>query len=169
MALINKYNPVFLSLLCLLFFACAKSDDQRRFEDEAFVQPQGITQTTADGSIVSDDPDDWNVGPMYQSLIIVDQPAFPNPVDYNSNFTIRINLQTPDAVNQMIFYSFRYPTELNGPIYELDQSRLQLFNSVTIPASSIADQGAAGAAGTYRILIYDGRDNLITYGDVELR
>ncbi len=66
-------------MLVLLGVSCGQDDDQREFEQEAFQLPDGITETEGNGSIISEDPDDWRTSPFFQGLVFVD-PAFPNPV-----------------------------------------------------------------------------------------
>lgn len=167
----NSMNsPILCTLLCLFLAGCGQSDDQREFENRAFSEPQGVTQTSASGKVNPDyeDPDDWNISPMYEALVTV-EPAFPNPVDANSIITLQINLQVPDAVNQMNFWSFRFPTPPYTPVAQpLDPSIIQTFNTISISASSITG-GVGSASGLYRLLVLDGRDNVITYGDVRVK
>lgn len=164
----QKLLLVFIVLFT--FSACSKSDDQRRFEDEASVEPQGITETTASGEVLAEDPGDWRISPMYQGLITV-QPAYPNPVDFNANLILQVDFNVPNAVSYIGIYYFELPTIPFGPIEQLDQSNLMTFNTITIPASAFASEsgGSSGSTRTFRILIYDGNENLITYGDVRIK
>ena len=159
----------------LLFSGCSKSDDQRKFEQEALRQPQNITETDGSGKITgSSDPDDWRIGPMYQGLINIGnfsepQPPFPNPVNFYSDLHIYFSQLVSDEITRLEIYKL---TEFNNRqvVRVYDEFEINsTFNDLRISASSIADGEGSGASDTYRILIYDGRGNLITYGDVEVQ
>ena len=164
------------AFVALLYTGCSKSDDQRQFEREALVTDNNITRTTNNGDVDSleTDPNDWRIGPMYQGLINIGnfsepQPPFPNPVGFNSTLHIYLTQLTPDEVNILEIYKL---TEFNDrQVVKLyDEFEINsTFNDLRIPAHLIADGEGSGANGTYRILIYDGRGNLITYGDVEVQ
>lgn len=172
----QKFTSYLLLLLwgCLLFVGCSKSDDQRRFEEEALKTPDGITKTKASGEVTSTDNDDWRISPMYRSLITVglqdDQPPYPNPVNYNSNLTIQLYFHTDNPVSAIDIRTFRYPSDNNFPqIKFLQQDDLSTYNTITIQAKNIAIGQGSSASGTYRLLLYDGHQNLITYGDIEIQ
>lgn len=173
--MLSKRALSLLVLVALLFAGCSKSDDQRQFEREALHQPQNITETDGSGKITgTSDPDDWRIGPMYRGLINIGnfsepQPPFPNPVAFNSDLHIYLTQLTPDEINTLEIYKL---TEFNNRqivrLYEEFEIN-STFNDLRIPASSIADGEGSGASGIYRLLIYDGRGNLISYGDVEVQ
>ena len=159
----------------LLFAGCSKSDDQRQFEEEALQQPRNITKTDASGNITgSSDPDDWRIGPMYQGLINIGnfsepQPPFPNPVNFNSDLHIYFTQLVSDEISRLEIYKL---TEFNNRqvVRLYDEFEINsTFNDLRISGSSIADGEGSGASDIYRLLIYDGRGNLITYGDVEVQ
>lgn len=161
---------------CLMIAGCSKSNDQRDFETQAISsQPEGITKTKATGEIIERDPDDWRISPFYAGLIRVEIPAHPNPVAYNSNnLTIQLYL-TPDIqkTNSIEVWAFRIPGENNiyGPLYIIeDLSSVSSLEPINLTGELVANSsGGSQASGIYRILIYDGRSNLITYGDVEVQ
>lgn len=160
--------PLSLLLAAGLFLnSCSKSDDQRRFEDRSQAEPAGITEMTADGHAVEDraDPDDWETAPMYSGLIEVETPAWPNPVSFNSNLRIDLYLYGVDNLNRIEVYAFEFPGQLYG-ISSLDLSSSSSLVTINLNADAIATSSGAGASGIYRLLLYDGRENLITYGDV---
>jgi hypothetical protein len=161
---------------CLLIAGCSKSNDQRDFENHAIsTQPEGITRTNANGETIDEDPDDWRISPFYSGLIQVETPAYPNPVAYNSS-NLRIDLYlTPniERANRIEVYAFRLPGENNiyGPLDVLeDLSSLSSIETINLSGEHVANSsGGSQASGIYRILIYDGRSNLISYGDVEVQ
>lgn len=158
---------LFAGLFLLFCVTCSKSDEQKEFEEAAFSAPGGITRTTATAGVVQTDPDDWRISPMYQGLIRIDVPAYPNPVSVNSTFRIDINFLVNESAPDFIVYAFNTengPTTLVFPGYAasppigLDTIELQ-------PSGFIQNN----SMGVYRLIALDGRDNVITYGDVEIQ
>lgn len=161
---------VLLIIFCLgIFSSCSKTSDQRKFENQAFSFPENITEYNANGQPVenANDPDDWRIGPDFQGLVSIQTPAHPNPVNFNSSVTIDINVAGFEAINGYVIYVFRDPDNLIGPIAESQQSPLPPgVTTIILNPSQFAQQGSG--IQIYRILIYDGRDNLISYGDIEV-
>lgn len=159
---------------CLLMASCSKSDDQRDFESRALSEPNRITETDNNGNIVNSDPDDWQIGPMYQGLISIgtpdNQPPYPNPLSFNQELTINIYIRSIETLSRIEIYSFEFPSEANSPAIAIREN----ISSPSLETISLSGQlisgtsGGSQAAGLYRILIYDGEQNLITYGDVQI-
>ena len=158
-----------LILLIFILAGCGQDDEQREFEQEAFQLPEGITETEGNGTIISEDPDDWRTSPFFQGLIFV-EPAFPNPVSTSDQLSLEIEVSGIDAVSGLTVAvliddaanaGFRtlytnsqspYPTGLTSiPINPIELGR---FNT---PES---------ARGLHRLIIFDNRQNIISYGDV---
>ena len=167
--------------LCILFFTlllaaygCSKSDDQRKFEQQALSEPAGITETNASGEVTgTTDGDDWRVGPMYRGLIQIgtgdSQPPFPNPLPYNQSLTVQVNFNVPDPVNALDIRRFRLPSDAQfEQLRYLSQDELSSYNNISLSGSIIAEGPGSEGSGLYRILIYDGKQNLISYGDIEI-
>ena len=171
----TSYILLFVLWGFLAATGCSKSDAQRQFEQEALTTPKGITQANASGDVSSTDPDDWRISPMYRGLITMglpgdNQPPYPNPVNFNSSFTIQLSFNTTDPVNALEIRSFRYPSDNQFPrIRNIQQDELSSFNTFTIQAKNVAIGQGSSASGLYRVLIYDGNQNLITYGDIEIQ
>jgi hypothetical protein len=89
---------VLLLFLAVTTAGCGQDDDQKKFEQEAFQLPEGITETEGNGSITSEDPDDWRTAPFFQGLVFVD-PAFPNPVSVGDQLSLEIEVSGIDAVS----------------------------------------------------------------------
>lgn len=164
----------FTALSLLLAVGCSKSDDQRKFENHALTSPDGITETNASGDITgSADRDDWRIGPMYRGLISIgfsdSQPPYPNPLGYNQNLTLQIKFNVSDPVDAIEIRKFRTLATQPTQVRFLDQNSLGTFNTVTIPGKDIAYGEGSGASDTYRLLIYDGNYNLISYGDIRIQ
>lgn len=156
-----------------VFASCSKSNDQRDFENQALSAPSGITETNANGEVITTDNNDWQVGPMYRGLISIGspdaQPPYPNPLPYNQNLTISIYIRSVDTLNRLEIYSFKNPNQLTGPIYTSEGLNPPGYEEISLSGSNISGSaGGSTADGLYRILIYDGQQNLITYGDVQI-
>lgn len=172
----NLFQCLSLSALVLIFAACSKSSDQRAFENRALTTPENYTEMTESGDVVENrtDPDDWQIGPMFQGLIEISQPAYPNPVNLNEPLEIGIEVKGIDGVNGLEILAFRDPDDPDQlrrePLYTNSESPLST-GSLTIrlnPGEFSLRGSGEQASGLYRILIYDGQQNLISYGDVEL-
>ncbi|MDZ7715655.1 MAG: hypothetical protein U5J95_05520 [Balneolaceae bacterium] len=159
-----------IMLLCSgLLISCSKSNDQRKFEKQALSFPENITEYNANGQPIEnrDDPDDWRIGPDFSGLIKIQTPAHPNPVNLNSSITIDIDVAGFEAINGLEIYVFRDPANLIGPIFISDQSPLPPgVTTVILDPSQFAQSGSGSQL--YRILIYDNRENLISYGDLQV-
>ncbi|MEL7835038.1 hypothetical protein [Fodinibius sp. Rm-B-1B1-1] len=160
----------------LLLTGCSKSDDQREFENGAFATPSGITETNSSGDMIGNvDQSDWKISPMYSGLIEIDSeltsPPHPNPLPYNSTLTIQIYFRSQDPVDELIVRKFRLPSDDRYPqIGYRDQSDLNSsMNTIPIDGNQIAENSSDDARTLYRILIYDGKQNLISYGDIEIQ
>jgi hypothetical protein len=153
---------------------CSKSNDQRDFEDEALTQPQGITETNANGDVQNTDPDDWRIAPMYRGLVSIgtpdNQPPYPNPLSYNQDLTINIYIRSIETLNEIVVRSFEFPSQANAPAIAIrEELSSPTLETITLSGQTISgSSGGQQAAGTYRILIYDGKQNLITYGDIRI-
>lgn len=165
-------RQLFCAVVCIAAVAsCSKSGDQREFERDAFTFPQNYTATDAHGALLPNatDPDDWRIGPMFGGLVAVSTPAWPNPVNLNNSFQIELDIRGIESVSGLEVLAFDEPGQpLIGPLYLEDEGALSGgLHTITLspgqfhnPETSITD--------LYRILIYDGNQNLITYGDVQI-
>lgn len=165
-----------LFVLCFGFFlwvaGCSENERQRDFEEEALSPPSGITAMTANGAPEENgeqDPSDWRTAPDFSGLFEVVTPAFPNPVSFNADFEILIDVKALDAIHGLYVYAFQQPTDLStaNPL-EVHQATLAPgFQSIIISPQEFASSTGTGTFGnTWRIIFYDRRQKVITYGDV---
>ncbi len=168
---------VYLFITVILLLAgCSKSDDQRRFENEAHSIPDGITEMGTDGERTENgeiDPDDWKISPVYSGQLEVDTPAFPNPVPLNSNLQIHISINfSPDNLSRIEVFAFKQPDQQPTHIGNFEHQGLTIgLIDINLNAQSIIGSSDTGHSPSdkYRILIYDDNQrNLITYGDVQI-
>ena len=164
-----------LIFIILLGVSCSKSDDQRRFEEEALRPPQHITETNAAGDTIGTaDEDDWRIAPMFRGLISLgtlgeSQAPFPNPVGFNSSIHIYLTQPSLDRVTRLEVYQH---TGATGPHFVQTFEEYELnsgLNELRIPANQIAGGEGSNASKLYRLLIYDGAQNLITFGDIQIQ
>ena len=160
---INRLLIIFL-LTLLAALGCNQASDQRDFERDAFSPPEGITETDSRGEVENTDPDDWRISPFFQGVVEVD-PAFPNPVQSTDQFSLNVNVYGLQSVSDLIVYAYygddnfrRVFDDLRSPIPE---------GQTSIPLSALdVAQFRENPQGTYRIILLDGNENVITCGDV---
>lgn len=166
------YHIVILWTAGFLVFSCTKSSDQRRFEEQGFSTPENITEMTADGNPVENrtDPDDWRIGPMFQGLIDITTPAYPNPVSLNAPLEIDIDVKGIESIKGLVVFVFSNPDNIEGPIFMTNESELSPgIITVRLDPAQFSQVGSGGqASNLYRILIFDRQENLISYGDVQV-
>ncbi|MBP3192654.1 hypothetical protein [Natronogracilivirga saccharolytica] len=169
---------VFAVTIGMLIFAsgCSRSEDQVEFEREAFRTPENYTETTPSGEVVSRDESDWQIGPMFQGFVEVEVPAFPNPTR-SENVRIELlitGVGTVDGLRAVGYYDM-FDQRSYRVLYEHDRSPLNFGHmTFTINPADFGVNRSYNAArqvndGLHRLFIYDGRDNLITYGDIKLK
>jgi len=165
----HLYNCFFIFLFIFFVSGCSQSDDQRKFEQEAFQLPEGITQTNGRGQVVNDnvDPDDWRVAPFFQGVVQVD-PAYPNPVLTNDRVTLDIHITGLDAVSGIQIHALHNINQLSPTIYSDNRSPIPPgLLSISINPLNIP-QTPENPQGRYRIIVFDRNYNVITYGDIEI-
>ncbi len=158
-------------MLAFLSFSCGQDDDQREFEQEAFQLPEGITETEGNGDILSEDPDDWRTAPFFGGLVTVD-PIYPNPVSIGDQLSLDINVSGIDAVSGLtvaVLIEDAANAQFRS-LYTDSQNPLPPgLTSISInPVELGRFNNPESARGIHRLIIYDNRENIISYGDVEV-
>ncbi|MCH8558792.1 MAG: hypothetical protein LAT84_13275 [Balneolia bacterium] len=167
----KKARLAALGAVLILLVSCSSTDDaQREFEDEAFRLPNNFTETDASGNIISEDPNDWRVSPLFSGVVEVNQPAYPNPTT-GQNVRIELLVLSLNPVNgiyvrtyienqfaRTLTFDERVPVPQGFISLEFDPRLFDPSGSNTI----------SGARGLHRVYIFDNRQNLITYGDVKV-
>ncbi|MEX0904820.1 MAG: hypothetical protein WD604_06870 [Balneolaceae bacterium] len=154
-----------------LFFcftaACSQNDEQRAFERDAFSASEGYTQTTDNSETVNEDPDDWRVSPFYQGLVSID-PAFPNPAAGSENITINFHNHGIETVSGLIALAYYSSTGGYTPLGHDYHGQLPTGPTfINFQGSQVA-QFPENPQGLYRVIILDGNENVISYGDVQI-
>lgn len=162
-------RSLYFAFFIIIFLTkCDLNKNQINFEQEAFRTPSGITSTDIGGNILSGDPDDWRISPLFINSIEILRPAYPNPAS-NQTITIEFLVTSLDSVTGLIGYVLRADGSL---------SRIGTYRTDTLPVGTISVQidpivfsiagNLMGAKGLHRVLFYDIRDRIITYGDVQI-
>ena len=160
---LSKILSVLASLS--IFGACTKNDAQNDFERRAYQTAENITPTDFQGNITGNaDVDDWQTSPLYSGLADIN-PIYPNPLPYGSeNATLDIFLR--DA-------SFASILEVGYIDFQNRRVQLDFENSVSDFSSNILTinpesfgSNADIARGIYRLIIFDGNQRIISYGDL---
>ncbi len=141
--------------------------DQDDFIKESLRVPVGYTHTNAQGTVAKDgkDPDDWRISPMYQGLVYIQHPAFPNPVQ-TENVQLELLVTGIQAVNGM----YLFKRSANGTFVLLaSQTQSTGVFVFRFDPVRLSENGTyAGAKGLHRVFVYDGSNNLVTYGDIKV-
>ncbi len=162
-----------LTLLCvlMLFASCSNTDDaQRDFENDAYRLPSGFTETDAQGNVINEDPDDWRVSPMFAGFVEIDRPAYPNPTT-GPTISLEILITGIGSVNGIDVYTFDENDRLKLLWFDERMPLPVGFSQILIDPVQFAPGGSgtiSGARGLHRVLVFDRRNNLITYGDIKV-
>jgi len=153
--------------------SCSESEDQRNFEKRALLPPSGIMAMNANGAPADggeEDSDDWQIAPEFQGSIDVQTAAFPNPVSLNSTFEILIEIQSLQSISGLQVFAFQQPNNLIGPLFQQTGELNPGFNTIQLSPRQFASEAVTGNLGSlYRIIIYSTRQEVITYGDVQIK
>lgn len=157
-----------LVLFLVITFGCSQNDAQREFEQQAFTFDERITQTNASGQIIDEniDEDDWRTAPFFSGLVFID-PIYPNPVLTNDRLTLNILITGNDAVSGLRIYS--YPGFTRPRIVYDDVRRPLPPGTVSVSLNPLdLTSTPESAQGTYRVVVLDANENVISYGDVRI-
>ena len=166
-----------LVALPLVALACdsGTADGQRLFEDDALLSPaQGITRTAiTDAGVVvlSRDSSDWRIGPAYLGFVRFLELPSPNPVASGAAVSFLIDTEGVSGGLELVAVQRRGDlvdfVEILDPGAQRPDAFASGFYSFTVSASQIAVAGG-GAGGLTRVVLLDGRDGVVSYGDIQV-
>lgn len=152
----------------LLFFfmvltSCKNDEAQMSFVNQAYSIPNNFTETDSKGFIINEDSDDWRISPVYIGLVEV-RPIFPNPVQYGSSVSLEVNFKGTvyNSRIELVYLSQSnewYTLEAKDSTNDFD-----LIHFI-IDSYKFGNTGEQ-ARGIHRLLLLDGNQRLITYGDL---
>jgi len=168
-------RPVFslgVFAVALTLGSCDTLQQQNDFRIAALAPPSGFTRTDEAGNTLGTaDPDDWRIAPIYgpaATTSIDVRPLYPNPTN-GSAVTLVINVRTGGVVGGLRVDGYR---EREGQLparftlaFEAD-ARPGLYAITLIPAQEPA---FTLGGGLRRIVVYDGQNDVVTYGDLMLQ
>ncbi len=167
----SKSKILFLFFLSLTCIACSESEEQQQFEEEAYSSPSGIMEVDEFGEPVENgeqDTDDWRIAPEFSGLVGIFMIASPNPVSFNGKFNIQLDVKFLEAVDGLELIIFQLPTDPTPTSRSISQGILDpgLVNIPLEPSQFASSAGTGNFGNTYRIVIRDAQQTVITYGDV---
>lgn len=163
----SSFFILLLFVIALVGSSCTNNDDQNRFEAQAYSLPEGYTETDTQSKVLNTDDDDWRISPLYIGLIRIFNPAFPNPVDYGSQFEITVRVDATPAGSSIQLYYFN--TVNTNPTILDSQPVVDDFTDVVFRISTNQFGTATSARGLHRLLLLDGNQRIISYGDLLIK
>ena len=155
-----------LSFFLLIATSCTNNDAQAEFEQQAYAEPEGITRTDQNGNVVGDpDDDDWRSSPFYAGIAII-EPAFPNPVLFGTDVEINMDLSGNSFTSyiQVGYFDFNDRwTQLTERFDILENDFFTLRFNAGLFGSDVST-----ARGDYRLILFDGNNRVISYGDIRV-
>lgn len=154
-------------LLAAALAGCDSQEAQLEFENDANMPPSGIVVTDDNGTIISDDPDDWRTSPSFAGIVRFD-PAYANPTSGDL-------ITLPVVVQQ--FNALPGGLELRG---HDDTGRLTLLDDlpqatqpgayafIFSPAQFSATGDLNSVRGLHRVFVFGirGASEVVSYGDI---
>lgn len=153
--------PLFVAVVIVALTAgCDTHRLQDSFADEAARAPEGYTETTVEGEVLVDDPDDWRTSPVYRGRITVD-PAFPNPVS-TTFLTVSLTVIDFQAITGGGFTLRAYDSS--------GRNLIALAQPIIISGPGgyafSFSPGQLQTKGLHRVFIFDLGGEIVSYGDV---
>ena len=158
--------PFILLLLGLLLTTCQQDSAQQQYEAEAYGPIEGYTQTDLQQNVLSQDKKDWQVSPYYQGLIRI-LPLFPNPISYGGTAYLEMTLNGAPIQSYVELGYLNFNNQWIPLQQETVSSEFELVTFVI--DSRNFGSSAELARGLHRLLLYDGNQRLITYGDIFIK
>ncbi|WP_412067360.1 hypothetical protein [Rubrivirga sp. IMCC43871] len=167
-------RPLALALLVFAVAGCDTGDAeaQRLFEDEALLSPvEGITRVEADGTVGSRDANDWRIGPAFRNRVSLLALPAPNPLRRGQALSFPVDTQgVPGGLRLLVLERDPLTGNLDfEPLRDFGADQPGASQPGFYTFSVSANQPAFASTGLYRLLMFDGSNQIVTYGDVEIR
>ncbi len=165
-------RPLLLATVVLNLAACdgTSAGAQRVFEDEALFTPvAGITETDEEANRLSTDPADWRIGPDYINRVTLLELPSPNPSRLGQAVGFLVDTQgVPGGLRLYVLAEDRAGAVDLVPVADPNASKPQASQAGFYPFSISTSQIARGGPGLYRVVLLDGTQGVVTYGDLEI-
>ena len=158
--------PFILLLLGLLLTSCQQDSAQQQYEAEAYGPIEGYTQTDLQQNVLSQDKKDLQVSTYYQGLIRI-LPLFPNHISYGGTAYLEMTLNGAPIQSYVELGYLNFNNQWIPLQQETVSSEFELVTFVI--DSRNFGSSAELARGLHRLLLYDGNQRLITYGDIFIK
>jgi hypothetical protein len=153
----------FFLIQSVFWLNCTQDDAQQQFEAEAYQPASGYTKTDLQQNVLETDKQDWRVSPFYEGLLQV-LPLFPNPINYGGTAYIEITLNGAPIQSYLELGYLNFNQRWVPLQQEIVNSEFELVTFV-IDTRNFGSN-AELARGLHRLLLYDGNQRLITFGDL---
>ena len=164
-AMPRPFRLLVLFAAALAGSSCGAFDNeaQEAFEFAAFqAVPDAFTETTASGEVVRSDPNDWRVGPAFVGRVQVLSPLYPNPASRSDR--IVLSMYTDGVVGGMALYTINARGDLLLLAERADATAPGIYELEAFGSEA----AGGGASGLYRLVVLDGAQRVLTYGDVSI-
>ena len=139
-------------------------EEQRFFEDQAFATaPAGFTETSEGGAVVSEDADDWRIGPGYQGRVQTVQVPYPNPLPFRETGVYQVNV-VAGVAGGLALYRLDAGGRLRLVGRPCDDAVASTICTFTFQGSEVSP---VGDEGLVRLVLLDGQNGVVSYGDVQ--
>lgn len=142
--------------------AFGTSEEQLAFREAAYQVPQGYTAVAADGDVISTDADDWRTAPVYAGRFYVEIPPSPNPVTADESMSMTVFVDG-GVIGGLSLYRVNALGDLQRVERVPGATRTGLYTLV-LDGGELID----AETGLVRLVILDGREEVVTYGDVQV-
>ena len=145
--------------------ACSAFDNEAQvaFENAAFLsQPEGYTRVSADGVVGTRDPNDWQPGPAFVGRASVLTPPYPNPTPRST--TVRMLIDTNGVPGGLAIYTLNARGDLILLDDRPDATEVGFYELAFFGSEVTGGRGD----GLYRLIVLDGNQRVVTYGDLRV-
>ena len=147
-------------VLAIVSAGCDTQENTEAYVAAASREPVGYTKTDTQGTVTTEDQDDWRTAPIFIGKVRID-PAWPNPTR-GTIVTIPVSVLEFEAVRGGLVLRTRDPS---GRLSILDE-----IPDATSPGAYVFQFTPAliGRTGLVRLFVLDRFGELVSYGDLLL-
>jgi hypothetical protein len=173
-----------LALFCLVAFICVScsnyNEEQQDFKMRALRPPSGIMAMNINKKHPKNskgdesDSTDWRTAPRFSGIISFKPPIpayypYPNPASCSQPITLSVDVKDVNAINLLNIYAFQQPDEVLKNPLKINYRLHTGIKTITLNPQKFARcNGVSTNSNTWRIIIFDSRQRVVTYGDVKV-